>query len=184
MTVRAIVSYLVVVFVVFGVSACNRGEQGVEAANEAWSPEASEFSRNATQTHLAEINMAGIAKTQSQNEEVRDYAEMLIDDHRNAFEKLDNLMKEHGDMEARTLEAGTKQEIERMRGLSGLEFDREYLNMMVEGHKKALAMVQQAAASAMNPDVQDYAEDLVPTIEKHLQRAQELQSEVFGGARP
>ena len=39
------------------------------------------------------------------------------------------------------------------------------------------------AEMAQTPDVKKYAEDMLPRLEMHLQKAQRLQSKLFGGAR-
>jgi putative membrane protein len=75
------------------------------------------------------------------------------------------------------------QEMDKLSSLSGSDFDREYVNMMVEKHQKAVGMFKDQT-NARNPDVRAFATDLLPTIEMHLEKAHSLQSQLFnGGAR-
>ncbi len=74
-------------------------------------------------------------------------------------------------------------EIEKMTELSGTDFDREFANMMVADHQKAVEMFRDLLNIAENPDVKKYAGDLLPKLEMHLEKAQKLQSTLFGGGR-
>ena len=67
--------------------------------------------------------------------------------------------------------------------LRGAEFDREFVNMMVSDHQKAVEMFRDFVAIGQNPEIKKYAEDLLPKLEMHLEKAQKLQSKLFGGNR-
>jgi len=82
-----------------------------------------------------------------------------------------------------TLTPDMKAEIETMTALSGAELDREFANNMVMTHQKEVEMFRDQAEMAQTPDVKKYAEDMLPRLEMHLQKAQRLQSKLFGGAR-
>jgi putative membrane protein len=49
---------------------------------------------------------------------------------------------------------------------------------MVTDHQKAINEFRREAASAQNADVRDYAKDVLPTLEKHLKDAQDLQGKL------
>jgi putative membrane protein len=59
--------------------------------------------------------------------------------------------------------------------LSGAELDRQFAADMVKGHQEAIAKYEKQAQSG-NSKVAELAEDLVPTLERHLATAQNLQS--------
>jgi len=177
---------VVLALVVFGLSACNRGRT-VEAAREdrpsAVSSAEQDFMKKATEANLTEIDVARIALQKSDNIDVRDYATMIQSDHTSALEDLTDLMRDNAVPESKTLAADTKKDMDRMNLLTGPEFDREFVNMMVADHQKALEMFRDQAANAQNPDVKKYAENLLPKLEMHLDKAQRLQSKLFGGAK-
>jgi putative membrane protein len=169
-----------------GLGACNRG-RGVEAAHDdrqiTATPAEQDFMMKATQAHLSEIDMARLAMQRSQNSDVKDFANMIQSDHTNALEDLTDLMKDRGVSQPKALTPETKADIERMTALSGPEFDREFVNMMVADHQKGIEMFRDQASIAQNPDVKKYAENLLPTLEMHLEKSQKLQSRLFGGGR-
>lgn len=178
------ISCLVLLVATFGLNACNRGEK-VQAAREdrniMLSPAEQDFTMKVTQAHLSEIDMGRLAQQESQNSDVKDLAGMIVGDHQKGLERLTDLMNDKHVPQAKSLSPEIKQDITRMNGLSGDEFDREFINMMVSDHQKAVDLFRQQASTAMDADVKDYVNDLLPQLEKHLQKSQELQSKLFSG---
>jgi putative membrane protein len=173
---------LVVALMICGLAACVR-DQGVEAAREdqppAVSPAEQDFMMKATQAHLSEVGMARVALQKSGNGDVKDFANMIENDHSQALEDLTELMREKNMPQQRTIAQQTQQDIDRMAGLTGAEFDREFVNMMVGDHQKTVELFQDQQAIAQNPDVKDYVGDLLPELEMHLDKARRLQSKLF-----
>jgi putative membrane protein len=109
---------------------------------------------------------------------VQDYGKMLVNDHNDALQKLVDLMKKNGIPQPKGLPEERSEAVKKMQGLSGAAFDREFVNMMVTDHQKAVDAFRHAAATAQNVDVRDYAKSMLPTLEKHLKDAQDLQHKI------
>ncbi len=173
---------LVLVVASWGLIGCNRN-RSVEASGENRTPSVSpaeqDFMMKATQANLAEIDMARIAIQKSDNTDVKDYANMIKSDHSTALADLADLMKDKNVSQPSGLVPETQQDITRMNGLTGPEFDREFVNMMVSDHQKAVEMFRDHEAIAQNSDVKKYVEDVLPRLEMHLDKAQQLQSKLF-----
>ena len=73
---------------------------------------------------------------------------------------------------------------DRMNNLDPAQFDRTFLDMMVNSHNKALEAYRSELSTVQNADLKDYLNDMIPTIEKHLNRAEQLQSQITTGAKP
>jgi len=185
-TQQKLMIYLIVMIVGLGLTACNR-KGTVEAAREdrqpIGSPAEQDFMMKAAQANMAEIEIARFAMQKSQNPDVKDYANMIQSDHSSALEDLTDLMKDRGVSVPSTLNAEAKMDIEKLTALSGADFDREFANMMVSDHQKVIGMFRDQANIAQNPDVIKYAEDMLPKLEMHLEKAQKLQSRLFGGGK-
>jgi putative membrane protein len=179
---------LIVLAATLSLNACNRNRTVEAAPEDRRQPDATpaeqDFMMKAAQMHLAEIDMARIAMQKSQNPDVRDFANMIQSDHTEALEDLTDMMRDKGMSRANVLGPDAKTDIEKMTALSGPEMDREFVNTMVADHQKALEMFRDHANIAQSPDVRKYAEDLIPKLEMHLEKAQKLQSKLFGGGRP
>jgi putative membrane protein len=177
---------LIVLAATLSFSACNR-DRSVEAARGDQQPDATPAEQNfmmkAAQANLSEIDMARLAMQKSQNSDVKDFANMIQSDHSNALEDLTDLMRDKGMSPSNTLDPDTKADIEKMTALSGPELDREFANSMVADHQKAIEMFRDQVNIAQAPEVKKYAEKLLPKLEMHLEKAQKLQSKLFGGGK-
>jgi putative membrane protein len=88
----------------------------------------------------------------------------------------------HARVETNTGETLKDQEnTNKMMGLSGDAFDREYMNMMVKDHEKAVKDFEKVSTKAKDPDVRAFAAKTLPTLREHLQQARDIQSRVKGG---
>jgi putative membrane protein len=179
---------LIVLAATLGLNACNRSHS-VEAAREdrqqpAPTPAEQDFMIKAVQANLAEVDMARIAVQKTQNSDVKDFANMIESDHKSALEDLADLMQNNGMSPSSVLSPDAMTDIEKMSALSGAEMDREFINVMVSDHQKTIEMFRNHLNIAQNPDVRKYAENLLPELEMHLEKAQKLQSKLFGGGKP
>ena len=59
--------------------------------------------------------------------------------------------------------------------LHGAAFDRRYIREMIAGHSKAIAIYKQEAADASDAGLRAYAEQTLPTLQKHLDGAKALE---------
>lgn len=163
-------------------TACTR-ETGVEASSgdqpPAGTPAEQDFMMKAAQAHLAEVDAARVALHKSEDREVRDYANMIEADHTRALEDLADLMRNKNVTQPKAEMPEAAQDIARMNGLSGAEFDREFMNMMVMDHQKAVEMFRDIQRIALDSEVKAYADNVLPEMEMHLDKAQRLQSRLF-----
>jgi len=59
--------------------------------------------------------------------------------------------------------------------LKGAAFDHRYIREMIAGHTKAIAVYKKEATDAQNPALKSYAEQALPTLQKHLDGAKALE---------
>ena len=127
-----------------------------------------------------------IAATKATDPEVRQYAQMMVADHHD--------MREEGRALAARLnitpEAPSNDQSEANQSaiIASLEqtergeaFDRTYIGHAVRTHESALATARNAASSTRHPEVRTYAQNAIPVIERHLNRAREIQQRIGGG---
>jgi putative membrane protein len=82
-----------------------------------------------------------------------------------------------GERHARTDEMMSDQAgMNKLSGLSGADFDREYVNMMVKDHEKDVKEFEKASTKAKDPDVRAWAAKTLPTLRDHLQQVRDIQS--------
>jgi putative membrane protein len=138
------------------------------------SPE-SKFLMEAVRGDLAEVKLGELAQQKGQSEGVREFGEMLVEDHSKAMKQTAELAKDLNVIPPAQPTAEQTQKHDALARLSGAEFDREFAAEMVKGHQEEIAKYEKQAQSG-NSKVAELAEELLPTLEEHLAAAQRLQS--------
>src|SRR5213594_866767 len=157
---------------------CQRSGENVQAARDnktVLSDSDKNFLMKAEKDNIAEQEIGCFAAEKTQNKDVKDYDQMLVDDHTKALNDLVDLMNKKGMAQPNGLPKVEHDAMNKLNGLSGADFDREFINMMVEDHQKAVSEFRQEKDMAQDKDVKSYADNVLPVLEKHLQKAQELQ---------
>src|SRR5271165_6570736 len=73
-----------------------------------------------------------------------------------------------------TLTAEQRQMQQKLEGLSGREFEREYIQYQVTDHEKTIPIFEKEARDGQNPMIKNFAENLVPVLRQHLDEAKIL----------
>jgi predicted outer membrane protein len=113
-----------------------------------------QFLSKAMEMNLAEVRMGELAVKKTQNAQVKDFAEMMIRDHNQALDKLRELRdarlagsvsnsqasRSTGQMAVADtrLSPEDQRTFDRLSALSGSNFDRSYMDVMVREHRQAI----------------------------------------------
>lgn len=65
-----------------------------------------------------------------------------------------------------------EQEYQKLQTISGQAFDREFLQFVVNAHRKAIDEFSEVARTTDDPRVRQLAQSELPTLEKHLGMAE------------
>jgi putative membrane protein len=135
-----------------------------------------QFADFAAQTDMVEANLGQLAGTAASAQPVKDYGQMLATDHTKDFNQLFDVAKQASLNMPNAIDAEhNKAMIDPFQKLNGTAFDRRYAHEMVAGHTKAIAIYKKEAADAQNPALKSYAEQTLPTLQKHLDDAKALE---------
>ena len=130
----------------------------------------------AAQTDMVEANLGQLAGTVASSQSVKDYAQTLVTDHANDYHQLYDAAHKANLTVPDAIDAeNNKSMIDPFQKLKGAAFDRRYVQDMVAGHTKVLAIYKKEAADAQDPALKSYAEGALPVLEAHLAAAKELQ---------
>jgi len=147
------------------------------AANFALAAQGENFVDEASAKGIAEIEAAKLALSESKSEDVRMFAQKMIDDHTKSNQKLAELARQHEDLEMSddaTLMDQAKAMILELR--EGENFDEAYANNQVVAHEQTIEIYREYAKNGENPELKQYAQSTLDTLEQHLNKAQELAS--------
>ena len=124
--------------------------------------------------NIAEIETGKLALEKSQNEQVRKFAQHMIDEHTSALKELQTLAQAKGV----TLPDGTdlkhKTMATALKVMSGNSFDTQYMKRAGVGdHQQTIELLQKTQKNAKDPELKAMAIKMLPTVREHLKMAQE-----------
>lgn len=139
------------------------------------------FMMDAAAGGMAEVEMSRLALEKATSADVKRYAQQMIDDHTRANEELMQVASQKGV----TLPTGpnTRQMalMERMRNLSGAEFDRMYIKEAgINAHAKMEKLFMKESRSGRDADARAFAAKTLPAVQMHLRMAREMSAGMTG----
>lgn len=125
-----------------------------------------------------DIDYAAIAKKQSTNSEVLNFANLMSKDHSAVIDQAVALVTKLGvtptdNAVSKSLLEGAKAERNTLSKLKGKSFDKAYLENEVAYHKAVLETLKTTLIpSSQNSELKEFLQALVAPFEGHLQHAQ------------
>ncbi|MDZ8083265.1 MAG: DUF4142 domain-containing protein [Nostoc sp. SerVER01] len=133
-----------------------------------------QFITEAAQDGLAEVQLGQLASQRGTSNTVKQFAQHMVEDHTQVNNQLKQLASQKG-VTLPTSIGSTNQQVEqRLSKLSGANFDREYMNQMVQAHEKDVSAFQTQAQQGQDPDLKAFAAQALPTLQQHLQEARSI----------
>ena len=134
-----------------------------------------QFVAKAAEAGQFEVEIAKLAVEKSSDPAVKTFAQMLVDDHGAANDKLRQIASGHQLALPAALPEAKKQALEQLSRLSGAAFDRQFVKLVgIQDHQHDIAEFEKAGQAAQSPDVRSFAQSSLPTLKKHLASAQKL----------
>ena len=130
-----------------------------------------EFISNAYQSNLKEIQLGQLAEQQASSDEVKQYAREVVADHTRANDELQQIANANG-IDLPSDVPSTEQE--QFSGLSGTEFDRQFLQHQQDAHRQAISMYEQQASQGQDPELKAFASNQLDSLREHENKANTL----------
>lgn len=135
------------------------------------------FLKQAAQNGHAEVESSKLALTKAANTQVKGFAQQMVDDHTKANQELAALASSKGVEVPKEPSVAQKAKMKVLQSADGANFDRRYADSMgVAAHQDTIKLFRKAAAGATDPDVKAFAAKSLPTLQHHLQMAQDLKA--------
>ncbi len=131
-----------------------------------------------------EIEEGKVARDKAKSADVKAYAKMMIDDHTNMKKEGSELAKRlnitpvppANDASGSAMAAA----MESMKNADAAAFDRMYIDHAVMDHQKVLDDLAAMESQAQNDAIKALIQRARPTVQKHLDRAKEIQGKMGG----
>jgi putative membrane protein len=105
------------------------------------------FLRKAADGGIAEVKLGELAVQKASSDEVKAFAQKMVEDHTKMNNDMARLADSMGVMMPKTMNKDDQAEYYKLKGLSGNDFDIEYLIFMVKDHHKDLHEFRVEAAN-------------------------------------
>jgi putative membrane protein len=170
------------------------------AAQQPPDPDTRQFVNDMAVAGLAEVQLGKLAELKASSPDVKAFGQMMVRDHSQPNAELKRIASQIGVTPPADLDAKHKDLLDRLAKLEGAEFDREYINAMVQGHEvltklksraeRRMTSTQPGAAAPKSgaesvgtagkgeQALNQWAAKTLPVVQKHLERAQVLQKKL------
>ena len=127
-----------------------------------------QFLVDAAGINLEEIQLGQLAQEKGSNADVKALGKMMEDAHTKGLKEVTALAKKKLVTIPDSATAKAQTAYTELNAKSGNDFDKAYCNMMVDGHKKAIATFEKESAESRDGELKDWAAGMLPDLRKHL----------------
>jgi putative membrane protein len=136
------------------------------------------FVRMAASSNLMEIQLGQMAQSKGTNQAVKQFGQRMVTDHNRMQQQLLSTATSMGQSFNPTLNAQHQQQVTRLQGLNGAEFDRSYMTAMIQAHQQDVSEFQTRSQSASSTQIRSLASTSLPMLQQHLSLAVQVGNQV------
>ena len=148
--------------------------QNTTAGSQTLSQQDKTFVHEAGAGNLAEAEMGQLAEQKATTPAIKEFGRWMATDHGLANKWLAAILREEHESFQPSLTAEQRQLKQKLEGLSGTQFDQQFIEHMVQDHEKTIPVFEKEAKEGHNRAIKSYAENLTPVLEQHLIEVKEL----------
>lgn len=146
-----------------------------EARTRLSSMNAETFAQKAAASDQFEIQSSQLALQKSQNDDIKRFAQNMIDDHTQSTDKLKSALKQANMSEpSAQLDQEHQALLTKLNRVDGAAFDRAYVKDQKAGHQQAVRMLENYSKRGDNDGLKQFASEVLPTVQQHMQMAEKL----------
>ena len=148
------------------------------------------FLRKAAEGGIAEVKLGQLAAQKASSDDVKAFGQKMVDDHTKLNNQMAQVADSLGVMLPKSMNKEDQAEYDKLKGLSGNDFDMEYLSFMVKDHHKDLHEFRIEAASRADQTLHDAVVQAETIIHDHtvmvdkLARAKGIPIPAHGAHKP
>lgn len=133
-----------------------------------------QFATAAGDAGMFEIASSKLALTKTKNAMVKTFAQKMIDDHTTAGEAMAAAAKSDGVAPPANLDPASQAMLDKLKNLTGAEFEKAYGADQVKGHADAVALFRGYSKNGNSGALKAFAAKTLPTLEEHYTMAKKL----------
>jgi putative membrane protein len=141
------------------------------AAQQDQSSQDQAFVNAAARGGLMEVELGQLAQKNGSSSEVKQFGARMVKDHTQLNAKLGAAAKSVGLTVPTAISAEQQAEYDKLAKMSGSQFDKAYIDLMVKAHTADLAAFQKQEKETQNATLKAAVSGAIPIIEDHLKMA-------------
>ena len=159
-------------------NAAKMDSTGTDAAGKTSSMPASvskddaDFAVKAADAGMTEVQLGQLAQQKGMAKDVKDFGAMMEKDHTAAGEKLKALAASKNITLPAAISPDMQKHVDDLQQKSGKDFDKAYINLMVDDHKKVISAFEDESKKGSDADIRAFADSTLHTLRHHLQEAE------------
>ena len=136
------------------------------------------FLTDAAQSDFNEITLSKLAEQKSTNPQVKSFAEKMVTDHNMLEAKMKPYVEKWGLTPPTALDSDHQGVYDQLNGMSGADFDKQYMQAMDADHHKALDLFKQEESTTTNSSFKAAVKHGESVVAQHTKMADQLAPKV------
>jgi len=132
------------------------------------------FLAQAVEDAMAMVEMCELALQKSENDELKIFAQQMIDEHGQLGAEIEKLAGNKKMDLPRDVESKHQTALKALAKLSGQDFDRQFMEHNVKEHENDIKVFQHYAGQDSDPDIRKLADKGARMLEQHLEMARDI----------
>ena len=133
-----------------------------------------DFVKEAASDGMMELELAKLAQKNAQSQRVKNFAAMIVKEHTKANEELRTIASSKNFSLSPTMENAENNKVNDLQDERGADFDRKYIDLMVDDHEKNVDRFKKQAEDGKDPELKAFATKILPVLIAHQDSARKI----------
>jgi putative membrane protein len=138
----------------------------------------SEFMTKVADVGMTEVKLGQMAQDKGSNQRIKDFGAMMVKDHSAAGDELKSLANQKNVTLPSTVGNDHQKKIDDLNKKTGKDFDKAYIDAMVDGHQSTVNDFEKASKNTKDADVKAWIDKTLPTLRMHLDSARAIKKDI------
>ncbi len=131
-----------------------------------------DFITQAAKGGMTEVELGKLAESKGTSQQVKEMGRKLVDDHTKANDQLMSLAQSKGFTLQAGLDKSDRKELDKLSREK--DFDKAFVKQVKKDHEKDLSLFKKEAKDGKDPDLKNFASQMVPALQDYLNMTKEM----------
>lgn len=133
------------------------------------------FAISAADHGMIQVEMGNLALKKGQGKLVKNFGAMMMHEDGKALIKLAEIAQSKKLTLPLTIDTIGQKKMAMLAKKKGADFDKAYINMMIDDHQQNIKLFEIASTKVQDPDLHNFALKIIPIIKAHLDAINSIQ---------